>query len=180
MIIIKQLPKAAITRLNEIERAEKIDLIYRYEAGRLVEERGVFDSPNWGQAHIEHLIALCRPHLAGAGVLLGALDGQTLAGVAVLGDPLFGRRLDQLQLVLLHVSRAYRRQGVARQLMAEAVKRAKQRGAAYLYISATPSRSAVGFYLSQGCEVAKEVDPELFALEPEDIHLIKRLEAKKA
>ena len=40
-----------------------------------------------------------------------------------------------------------------------------------LYVSATPSENTILFYLSFGCKLASEVDPELFALEPEDIHL---------
>jgi hypothetical protein len=40
-----------------------------------------------------------------------------------------------------------------------------------LYISATPSENTVNFYLRQGCVLARQIDPELFELEPEDIHL---------
>jgi hypothetical protein len=49
---------------------------------------------------------------------------------------------------------------------------AREAGAVRMYISSIPSSSAVGFYLAQGCKLAEEVDPELYALEPEDIHLI--------
>ncbi len=56
--------------------------------------------------------------------------------------------------------------------MREACDIARQAGSSQMYISSTPSASAVGFYLSQGCRLAEEVDPELYALEPEDIHLI--------
>ena len=45
-----------------------------------------------------------------------------------------------------------------------------------MYISATPSEHTINFYLRQGCVVASEVDPELFALEPEDIHLVCRID----
>jgi hypothetical protein len=41
-----------------------------------------------------------------------------------------------------------------------------------MYVSSTPSSSAVGFYIAQGCKLVEEVDPELYALEPDDIHLI--------
>ncbi len=56
--------------------------------------------------------------------------------------------------------------------MWEACEIARETGASQLYVSSTPSSSAVGFYLSQGCRLVEEVDPELSALEPEDIHLI--------
>jgi hypothetical protein len=44
-----------------------------------------------------------------------------------------------------------------------------------LYVSATPSESAVGFYTGQGFRPTEEVNEELFELEPEDIHMIKPL-----
>jgi hypothetical protein len=49
---------------------------------------------------------------------------------------------------------------------------AREAGSQRMYISSTPSSSAVGFYIAQGCKLAEEVDPELYALEPDDIHLI--------
>ena len=109
------------------------------------------------------------------GTMFGALDGERLAGVAVLGGRFRGKNRDQLQLVFMHVGNGYRRQGIGSRLMALAGELARARGARYLYISATPSQSAIGFYLSHGSELAPEVDEELLALEPEDIHLLKAL-----
>jgi hypothetical protein len=40
-----------------------------------------------------------------------------------------------------------------------------------MYISATPSEHTVDFYMRLGCRLAAEPDPELYAFEPEDIHL---------
>ena len=45
-------------------------------------------------------------------------------------------------------------------------------GARSLYVSATPTGSAVGFSLGRGCRLADPVHPELFTDEPEDIHLV--------
>jgi hypothetical protein len=61
---------------------------------------------------------------------------------------------------------------VARRLVGEVERRAIADGARELDVSAMPSVSAVGFYLAQGFRVADEVDPDLFAQEPEDIHLV--------
>ena len=41
-----------------------------------------------------------------------------------------------------------------------------------MYISATPTGSAIGFYLAHGAVLAEPVHPVLFDLEPEDIHLV--------
>ena len=48
---------------------------------------------------------------------------------------------------------------------------ARRWGARRLYISATPSENTVNFYIRLGCFVTDEPDAELFAFEPEDIHL---------
>ena len=69
------------------------------------------------------------------------------------------------------MSNAYRRQGVGRRLFELAKATARENGAKQLYISATPSENTINFYLRSGCRVTKQPDPELLALEPEDIHL---------
>jgi hypothetical protein len=40
-----------------------------------------------------------------------------------------------------------------------------------LYIAATPSENTVNFFMRLGCDLAVEINQELFAFEPEDIHL---------
>jgi hypothetical protein len=51
------------------------------------------------------------------------------------------------------------------------VRKARELGTKKLYVSAAPSENIVNFYLRQGCVLAEKADPELFELEPEDIHL---------
>jgi N-acetylglutamate synthase-like GNAT family acetyltransferase len=82
---------------------------------------------------------------------------------------------DMAELAALFVSRPYRRRGIARQLMQSVLCRAKRSGAARIYVSATPSASAVGFYQSLGFGLAEQVNAELFALEPEDVHMVRVL-----
>ncbi len=79
------------------------------------------------------------------------------------------------ELKALFISNRYRRQGIASRLLAEIEDLARADGATQLYVSATPSQSAVGFYLRKGFKPTAPPDPELFALEPEDIHMIKDL-----
>jgi predicted N-acetyltransferase YhbS len=75
---------------------------------------------------------------------------------------------------VLHVGRRHRRRGVASLLWGAAVDRAQGNGASAMYVSATPSDSAVGFYLSRGCRLAtrSEINDHLYELEPDDVHLI--------
>ena len=52
---------------------------------------------------------------------------------------------------------------------------ARQAGDAELVVSATPSGNTVRFYLARGFEPMAHPLPELFELEPEDIHMRKAL-----
>ena len=82
-----------------------------------------------------------------------------------------GAAKDLIQLEWLHVSRDYRGQGLGAMLIEKARGVARERGAAGLYISATPSENTVNFYRGRGATLVPTPDQELFALEPEDIHL---------
>jgi ribosomal protein S18 acetylase RimI-like enzyme len=178
MVAIKQLEKSQISLLGQVDRSEYIDTHYLYKDGVLETEVVDWDVPGWadgdGEHSIGHLIESCEAVLAEDSVLLGAFDGNKVAGIAILRHNL---TRNMAQLALLHVSRTYRRQGVAQKLTAEMERRAKAKGATEMYVSATPSGSAVGFYTSQGFKAAppERIHPELYALEPEDIHMIKSL-----
>ena len=78
----------------------------------------------------------------------------------------------QAEMVAFYVSRAYHRQGIATALLQEIIRLAHAAGAREIYVSAVPSESAVGFYLSQGFRLAPHPNPGLFALEPNDIHML--------
>lgn len=75
-----------------------------------------------------------------------------------------------VQLEFFHVSRPYRKAGLGSALFERAKAAAVAFGAQGLYISATPSENTVNFYMAKGCVLSPRPDPELFALEPEDIH----------
>ena len=105
------------------------------------------------------------------GIFWGAFENGVLVGVAILERQFIGSRLDTLQLKFLHISRDCRKQGLGTRLFNLAVEKARELGAKKLYIFATPSENTVNYYLRLGCVLAREIDPELFSLEPEDIHL---------
>lgn len=177
MIQIRQLPSSDIARLAEIDRSEHVRMSYTYRGGALQAKEVDWHVPAWfaegeGPHSVQTMIRFCREHLEARGVLLGALDGERLAGAAILRDRLTE---SMAQLAFLHVSRPYRRQGIAARLVEEAARLARLAGARDLYVSATESQSAVGFYLSQGFRPTDSPHPLLLALEPEDIHMTKAL-----
>ena len=115
------------------------------------------------------MIELWRPVVAGGAAFLGAFDGDELLGLVIV-DESFEPGL--AWLAFLHITREHRRGGVGSALWAAAVKLAAAARAPSIYVSAAPSGSAVGFYLSRGCRLADPPHPELLAKEPEDIHLV--------
>ena len=181
MIHIRQLPASDIDRLAEIDRSETVRVGYTYHDGMLQAREVDWHVPPWftegdSPHSLQAMVRFCTEHLEAGGVLLGALDGDRLAGVAILRY----RLADTMaQLAFLHVSRPCRRQGIAARLVEEASRLARLDGAGALYVSATESESAVGFYLSQGFRPTDTPDPALLALEPEDIHMVKQLQHHK-
>lgn len=177
MIRIALMNKSEISRIAEIDRSEHVTKSYLCEEGALKAIEVDWDVPRWyshgdNEHSVEAKIKAWKPYLEQGGMMIGAFDRDLLVGFAIL-RPKLAR--DTAQFAVLHVSKDYRRKGIATKLAKEVCRLAVQMGARKLYVSATPSESAVGFYKSQGFEVAEEVDEELYALEPEDIHMIKTL-----
>jgi ribosomal protein S18 acetylase RimI-like enzyme len=170
------LDNAYINRIGEIDRSEHVTRHYVYNEGKLEANAVDWQVARWADddsaysvtARIKEWSAL----LDQGSVLLGALEEGLLVGFAIFRPQLTET---MAQLAVLHVSKEYRRQGVAQSLTAQVIDMAIESGAVSLYVSATPTESAVGFYQSQGFKLAQEVHPELYALEPEDIHMIKQL-----
>jgi N-acetylglutamate synthase-like GNAT family acetyltransferase len=106
-----------------------------------------------------------------SGTIIGAFEETKLAGLIGLDHDFFGSRMDRLNLAVLWVSQPFRDRGVGHNLVELIKQKAKTLGAKTLYVSATPSKKTVEFYMSCGFQVTKEIDPRLFELEPEDIHM---------
>jgi GNAT superfamily N-acetyltransferase len=172
MIEIRELARGELARAYDIDDSDDGDVVYVVAAGRLTATPAERHRPRRTPERWDQFIASWERILDQEGAVYGALLGDLLVGVAVLRPRLTPARA---QLHSLFVSRAHRRQGVARRLVAEVERRAVADGARELYVSAVPSVPAVGFYLAQGFQVTDEVDPDLFAEEPEDIHLVKPL-----
>lgn len=170
-ITARELAREEVEQVWSIDRSEVIDHIYYLENGSLVLKPEHYDVPGWPPGEAEKYTPLLLECFDRGGWFQGLFDGTRLIGAAILDVRLLGRDRDQLQLKFLHVSRAYRNNGWGRRLFEQVRTEARARGARRLYISATPSENTVDFYLHLGCTLMQEPDPELFELEPEDIHL---------
>jgi GNAT superfamily N-acetyltransferase len=168
---------ADLPRIRDIDRGERIDVLYIQRRTRLEERHGDFDSPNWcsdgdGEHSYAKQQASVERLLASGAVALGAFDGERLVGLGVVVPHL--RRVIA-QLAYLHVSKGYRAGGVGKRLSDDLDRIARDGGDTEIVVSATPSRNTVRFYMARGYRPMAEPLPELFALEPEDVHLHKQL-----
>lgn len=167
-----------VSLMSEIDRREQVTIGYEVDNGELKATDVDWDVPNWfaegeGEHTLFHQITFCQDHLHRGGRMIGAFAGGKLVAMGLVTPDI---RPGMAQLAYLHVSDGFRRMGIAARLTGEMVELARQDGAREMYVTATPSGSAVGFYRSQGFEPVAEPLPELFELEPEDIHMLKQLD----
>jgi GNAT superfamily N-acetyltransferase len=178
LIVIRQLDPGALERLGDIDRSERVTAAYVWRNDCLELDPVDWQVPDWftdgrSQHSVQGNIHDWRPLLEEhSGVLFGALYGRRLVGLAIYRPRL---EPDMGQLAVLHVSREYRRRGLGAALTEQVASLALADGARRLYVSATPSAGTVQFYLSQGFVPVSQPHPELYALEPEDIHMIREL-----
>ena len=166
----RELKRAEIDRIWTIDRREYIANSYRLVDGALQLEAHNFDVPGWPPDTVAKMPLLYEMFDRGAR-FFAAFDGEQLAGLSVLDTLPRGERGDLRELGFMHVGRDYRSQGLGARLFEQARAAARELGARGLYISATPSENTIRFYQRCGATVLADPDPELFALEPEDIHL---------
>ncbi|WPA92686.1 GNAT family N-acetyltransferase [Providencia zhijiangensis] len=169
---VRELTRDEIPNVWSIDRTELIEHLYLHQQGKLVLSAQRFDMKGWPEgetdAYTPHLL---KSYDNGA-VFFGIFDDEKLIAAASLDNVWRGENQDLLQLSFLHVSHQYRGEGLGSQLFKLCQQRALEKGAGGLYISATPSENTVHFYQYMGCELLEKPDPELLALEPEDIHFV--------
>jgi predicted N-acetyltransferase YhbS len=168
---------ADLPRIRDIDRSERIGVLYIQHGTQLEERRGDFDSPNWlTEGNGEHSFAAHQAQveslIAAGGTALGAFDNDRLVGIGIVVPHL---RSGIAQLAFLHVSNGYRAAGIGKRLCMDLDRMAVEGGDSEIVVSATPSENTVRFYMARGYKPMAEPFPELFELEPEDIHLHKQL-----
>ena len=164
-------------RIGEIDRSEEISQDYVFLNGNLHLKDVHWSVPRWtrtgqGDHSVADKIATWRPWLDEGGTMFGAFDGEALVAFAIYRPHL---SLGMAQFAVLHVSRSYRRQGLGTTLAAKVIESARRDGATQLYVSSAPTKGTVEFYQSLGFCPTREVNQELFELEPEDIHMTMEL-----
>jgi GNAT superfamily N-acetyltransferase len=167
---VRTLDPDDLGHLASIDPTETGAFVYRVEEGAVVRVPETWRRPPWNEEHLRHHTWEARRVLGLGGVVLGAFDGGLLVGYATLRPDL---EPGVAQLADMQVSHSHRRRGIARRLIEEVIRRAREGGAGRLYVSSCPSESAVGLYRSLGFGLVDKPHPDLFELEPEDVHMIR-------
>jgi len=174
---IRRLGRTELSRVVEIDRRERIDVLYEQHGTQLVARHGDWSASAWdpdghGEDSVEHKVHALEHYVDTGGIALGAFAGARLVGIGVVVPHL---RPTIAQLAFLHVSAPSRATGVGSRLVEQLEQIARTAGDTDMLVSATPSENTVRFYLGRGFHPMAEPLAELFQLEPEDVHMHKAL-----
>jgi GNAT superfamily N-acetyltransferase len=174
---LRALERDELRRVAEIDRSEPIDAIYVQQGGALTLVEGDYSSPPWsphgdGEHSVAGVLRAVEDWCARGGATYGAFEGERLVALGVVVPEL---HQGVAQLAFLYVTAGRRGTGVGTCLTTELEEIARSRGAATMVVSATPSRNTIDFYRGRGYAPSATPLPELLELEPEDVHLEKRL-----
>jgi GNAT superfamily N-acetyltransferase len=172
---IRDLEDDELSRVGEIDRTERIDVIFEQRGSELAERRGSWNAAAWDpNGHGEHSVAAQHRALlhyaAEGGIARGAFSNERLVGIGVVVPHL---RQGVAQLAYLHVSHDHRSAGIGSRLCVDLEQIARRAGDTEIVVTATPSENTVRFYLGRGYRPMNQPLPELLELEPEDIHMSK-------
>jgi GNAT superfamily N-acetyltransferase len=173
----RSMGRTELSCVGEIDRRELIGVLYDQHGTELVARPGNWSSPPWdpdghGEHSVEAQLHTLEHYVDTGGIAVGAFAGERLVGIGVVVPHL---RPTIAQLAFLHVSAPFRATGIGRRLTEQLDEIARTSGDSEMVVSATPSENTVRFYLGRGFQPMAEPFAELFALEPEDVHMRKVL-----
>jgi GNAT superfamily N-acetyltransferase len=177
VVEFRTLGRTEVSRVEEIDRSERIDVLYDQHGTQLVARRGDWSAAPWnphghGEHSVEAQVHAVEHYIDAGGIALGAFADGRLVGIGVVVPHL---RPMTAQLAYLHVSARWRATGIGGRLCAELDEIARAGSDSEMVVSATPSENTVRFYLGRGFQPMAEPLAELFELEPDDVHMHKAL-----
>ena len=141
--------------------------------GHVVQEERVFKHHGFSQTEWAGIVGeLARQVSKCEMLVIAAYDGSSPVGIAGLDIKHgYGPEMDMYNFGPLWISKEHRGCGIGKRLFSMLQEEAIRRGIDILYISATPVPGTVEFYMRMGCRLIAQPDLDLFAKEPEDIHM---------
>lgn len=169
MITYRNIGKEDLEKIYDLDMSEHIDEAYVFRDGELKIYPNVLDIPNWDEDKREKIKTKIEKVMNENGIVIGAFEEDILVGIVSLSKKVISR--NRVQLVTLHIDKGRRGMGIGSKLFDLIVKEAKDLSIKGIYISASPKKNTVDFYIHKGCVLTKDIDDELLKEEPEDIHM---------
>lgn len=160
-----------IVRIAEIDRSEEITGHYVFENKTLKLISSYETVSGFDPLELQNLLDQQRQLLEDGGKVIGVFSPDALVGVASVERRKRGAGFNYCKMDILYVSKNYRGRKIGQGLIEACKKAARLFGATKLYISATPTKHTVDFYLKHGAVPVQELDELLYRKEPDDIHL---------
>lgn len=160
-----------LPHISQIDRTEEIFESYVHEGDELKLKPTRISVKGWDAQELADIIQRQAKLIEEGGLVIGTYDGDKLIGVASVEKKKRGSHAQYCKMDILYVSAGYRGKHIGKQLLEKCKTIAKGFGVEKLYISATPTKNTIDFYLKNGATLTQELDKKLFALEPLDIHL---------
>ncbi|RSN88139.1 GNAT family N-acetyltransferase [Acinetobacter pittii] len=161
-LIWQQISRRELITQNYIQKQQQLELVDCF-----------FDVQNWDSYHLENDPPKLKQLFEQGSIFVGAFNAsEKLVGVSVVSNQVITDYPHAKLLHYFYVDADQQGQGIGAKLMQAAKESAKQLGAKQLYISATPTRRTVDFYIKHGAEPLSAPDQQLWQLEPEDIHFV--------
>ena len=172
---IRDLGLNELSRVGEIDRTERINVLFEQHGTELVARRRTWNAPAWnpdgpGEHSVDAQHQALVHYASAGGIARGAFSNDRLVGIGVVVPHI---RPAIAQLAYLHVGHAFRSAGIGRRVSVDLELIASRAGDTEIVVSATPSENTVRFYLARGYRLMAQPLPELLELEPEDIHMRK-------
>ncbi len=170
-ITLRALQENELDKIRQIDRAEEIPAIYVYDRGSLALRQQPESVARFDPAELKAMIGKQITLLQEGGQVTGAFHADILVGVVSVERKKRGTLLQYCKMDILYVSKNFRGSKIGLRLLEAGKEAAISFGARKLYISATPTKNTVDFYLNNGAILTTELDKALFEAEPLDIHL---------
>lgn len=157
---------------SHIDRRELITQMYWQNQDELEAYDCHHDVEAWDKEMLRKDPADLKKAYAQGAAFIGAWAGQQLVGICVVArrpvESISGAHL----LKYFYIDANHRSLGIGTKLMRAALESVQAFHGDALYISSIPTCNTVDFYINQGAELLVVPDPDLFELEPEDVHLL--------
>jgi predicted N-acetyltransferase YhbS len=170
-MIYRELLENEIDAIWNIDRTEFIEAVYSNQTGTLSEEKINHMLYGWPPDEDKIYGPILKDCFKRKGYFLGGFHDGILKAIVVLESKWIGKNRDTLQLKFLHIDQQFRGMGIGKVLFCYAVEKAQQLKAKRMYISSCENKNTVDFYKHLGCRITDEIEPELYAFEPNDIHM---------